>query len=602
MSLKITHCLGKKSFSKEVQQEASFLLSNKRGDYLWLAGEPTSRYQGWFFAPAGCAGQKIFKVIENIKIVGGSSVNGVTNNFFEAQRQRGDLTETFFLPFFSALVYELSQPAWLEIVLDIKESYNNQTEGRSYDIFTENGLTIVRYTCWGQEPSTIFLAVKTEGEMVKTSQWLKREYSFDQQRNSPPFERYVFSALKINSDKIVFAAAEDKDEAMQQAEYVFENISFLKEERKKKVRDIIRGKIFRSRLKEGELALAYYCALNSLNNLVVATSRINGIRAGLPWFFQFWLRDETMSLPIFAEFNSQQAKKIFERELEILLSGHNLFRTDSLYWIFRSVAVLLKKRKFSLKERKKIRQCLNRTIALLLEHHTKDGLALNYSRGTWMDTIDRGEAAIEIQALRLSLFHLARRFNPDLGKQLFYLKLEKELKKKVREKFWNGQMLADSFQSEKGEADFTCRSNIFLAAYIYPKLLSKTEWRQCFENALNKLWLGWGGIATLDKENPSFHNQHTGELSASYHQGDSWFFINNLAALVLFNVDQKRFQMYINKILERSSEEILWQGMVGHHCELSSANYFSSQGCLSQAWSAALFVELFLKTVVYPNQ
>ena len=112
---------------------------------------------------------------------------------------------------------------------------------------------------------------------------------------------------------------------------------------------------------------------------------------------------------------------------------------------------------------------------------------------------------------------------------------------------------------------------------------------------MKKLWLPWGGISSVDKRSPLFHKLHTGEISDSYHNGDSWFWINNLTAIVLHRFGKKKYSFYINKIAEASSKEILKMGAIGHHAELSDAQKLSSKGCLSQAWSAALFVELMFE-------
>ena len=85
---------------------------------------------------------------------------------------------------------------------------------------------------------------------------------------------------------------------------------------------------------------------------------------------------------------------------------------------------------------------------------------------------------------------------------------------------------------------------------------------------------------------------YTGENNKSYHRGDSWFWINNLAALVLYKLDKNKFKKYIDKILKASTEEILWKGAISHHAELSSASKLKSQASLMQAWSSAMYVEL----------
>ena len=140
--------------------------------------------------------------------------------------------------------------------------------------------------------------------------------------------------------------------------------------------------------------------------------------------------------------------------------------------------------------------------------------------------------------------------------------------------------------------DFTIRPNIFIAAYVYQELLTNKEWETCFNNALKYLWLDWGGLSTIDKSNPLFTSESTGENKKSYHRGDSWFWVNNLAALTLSRINNKKFDKNIKKIIDASTEEILWKGCIGCHSELSSAKELSSKGCFNQAWSNAMFIEL----------
>ena len=258
---------------------------------------------------------------------------------------------------------------------------------------------------------------------------------------------------------------------------------------------------------------------------------------------------------------------------------------DGIGWVFKRIDDLITSKSFNGKEIERIEIFLTKALDGLLAKHTKDELAINQAQETWMDSIQRDGARIEIQALRLNMYKLAYK----LTKSAKYLQLEKKLKAAVREKFWNGQMLAD------GLNDATIRPNIFLAAYIYPQLLKKREWQVCFENALVKLWLDWGGIATVDRTSQLYTDTHTGQMPKSYHNGDSWFFVNNMAALVLDNVGRRKFNYQISKILQSSTQEILWHGVVGHHSEVSSASQFKSEGCWAQAWSAAMYIELVNK-------
>jgi len=59
-----------------------------------------------------------------------------------------------------------------------------------------------------------------------------------------------------------------------------------------------------------------------------------------------------------------------------------------------------------------------------------------------------------------------------------------------------------------------------------------------------------------------------------------------------FVVDGERYYHYINGLTDGAVKDLLWQGALGHASEISSAMEQQPQGCLSQAWSAALFIEL----------
>jgi glycogen debranching enzyme len=92
-----------------------------------------------------------------------------------------------------------------------------------------------------------------------------------------------------------------------------------------------------------------------------------------------------------------------------------------------------------------------------------------------------------------------------------------------------------------------------------------------------------------------FVDHYTGRNNSSYHRGDSWFFINNIAAICMLRTDKVKFRKYIDSIVDAGAREILWSGAAGHAAEISDANHLSSQGCFSQAWSNATFIELMLE-------
>jgi glycogen debranching enzyme len=213
-----------------------------------------------------------------------------------------------------------------------------------------------------------------------------------------------------------------------------------------------------------------------------------------------------------------------------------------------------------------------------------DAEIISEKNNTWMDSIER-DSGIEIQAMKLFALNLASILT---NKKEEFRKKEYILKKEVREIYWNGNVLLDS-------PDKKVRPNVFIAYYFYPQLLEKKEWEICFNTLIKNLWCEWGGFSTLDKKNPLFHKNYTGETGESYHNGDSWFWINNLGGWVLTDLDKEKYYIYIKKILDASTREILFSGAIGNHSELSSASHLKSEGAICQAFSAGMYLEFVKK-------
>jgi glycogen debranching enzyme len=200
---------------------------------------------------------------------------------------------------------------------------------------------------------------------------------------------------------------------------------------------------------------------------------------------------------------------------------------------------------------------------------------------------------IEVQALFLSML----RMHNDLAKltktKALFKGIEKDYQEAVRKFFFKDGMLLDTYPDEANNI----RPNIFLAYYAYPDLLSKAEWKLAFDNALKELWLDWGGLSTIQHKSPDFKQEYTGENDDSYHNGDSWFYVNNYSALAMYRLDSAYYAKQIDRIKHASREELLFSGFIGCAAEVSSAKSLRSEGCLSQAWSAASYVELLYEAM-----
>ena len=290
------------NIGKNTEQDVGFMLTNKNGSYIFLREKPSSRYEGVFLFED----LDMYKFIEDINIKN-NKIKKIKNYFYSVERERENgVTEKFFMPKnFTSLIYELDKESEIEIFLDCKDSYDNKEFGRHYEVFNEKGCIVVKFskrTDQREDPSsgieqyTLYLAIKAGSlNYKKIGNWVQRHYAFDESRNSKPYYRHVFHAMDIKAEKFVFSMAKDKGNAVKEAIYLFENLDMVKSEEKntfgEKFLDNVKvNKIMKNNCMGNEIKIAYIAALNSLGNLAVNSKP--GILAGLPWFFQFWSRDE----------------------------------------------------------------------------------------------------------------------------------------------------------------------------------------------------------------------------------------------------------------------------------------------------------------------
>jgi len=285
------------------------------------------------------------------------------------------------------------------------------------------------------------------------------------------------------------------------------------------------------------------------------------------------------------------------------LPSSNLNSADSIGWLFKRLydfLTILEEKKcledyFSKDDFIKIKHKLHFCIEEQMARYMKDYIMYNDVNETWMDTAvnkddGRPGACIEIQALFLSLFKLMQVLCKHLKLTYFgYGALEKLFVKHIKKEFFKKGDLFDRL------GDKTIRPNVFIAYYVYPELLRKYEWMIVFNKAIRGLWLDWGGFSSIDKNNHLFQPNYTGRNNLSYHRGDSWYWVNNLAAICMHSLDKKKYHHFIDYIYHANEEELLYFGFIGHSAEISSASEQKSEGCMAQAWSVATFIELIEK-------
>ena len=603
--MQLTHQYKNKRIQKEADRNVGLVLGNDLGNYFYLTNGDETRYQGFFYADGKKDKNKlaVYKIIDQINILGDSKITEIKNSFFEVERKsENNLSEKYFMPDgYNSLCLKTNKKTKAEIILDMRHPYDLRQMGRIYDIKIEREHALIKFTkrrnsaedgLDDKKEFILYLAIKTDRyDYQKIGEFFSKHYQKDEKRNSYPCDRFVFKALEMEFKNAVFSVASSPQKAIEEAEYVFNNFDELREKTKsgayKKIKPL--------NISDDEIKMAYLCAENSINTLLVENNNKKGAYAGLPWFFQFWHRDEAISLLQIYKLDKNLAQEIILAQLKTNSDNGQtpkqrfsdaeqmkLQSADALSWLAERTFKISRNHKLPKDFKMDITKGFEKAISNLVQTRTVNDLADSKKNETWMDSLDRNGARIEIQAGRLRMYN----FLYKLTKNDQYQILEKELKTKVREKFYKDGILFD------GPDDRTIRSNIFLAAYLYPELLNKEKWELCFDKILSKLYLEWGGLSSVDITSSEFIPKDTGENNASYHNGNSWYWINNLAALVLYRLNPHKYSKYINSIMEASTNEILYNGIIGHHSEVSSAEKQTSAGCGAQLWSAAMYLEV----------
>jgi len=379
----------------------------------------------------------------------------------------------------------------------------------------------------------------------------------------------------------------------------------------------------------------------------------NGIflRAGYPYFIEEWIRDELIGLggienkKIWASVLRRNFKRLFQidsqkdfqdnsrykdpREgykrrndykLEAFPSN-TLLSSDAPYWFWIRLMDyvekfgLKKKEKegISLLEAREMFSYIKEFIDIAEKTGEKYGVNLPVSNEneTWMDTNKRKGIAIEIAMMHIKLYEYLKRIE---SKEELSLGIDKELIKEkikkghhyIRELFLkkgsyknnhikslgSEEYISSGYINDVFPTDGKKRPNILLGIYADRELLSKEETIWVLDNIIKEHFIEWGGITSISKYDPDFKPYHTGENNESYHNGDVWFYINNIAAIIMLKTAPEKYLYYALKILLSSLRDFYKGGVVMNCSEISSANEYQPFGCHAQLWSTTSLIEL----------
>ncbi len=517
-----------------------------------------SRYDGLFI--------KGYKTIHNIII----------------ENKKKNTTKQFYLSK-AGLIHDINNcDSEITLELDFRRQNETPEEGRIYDIKEEKNIIIIEYKKYNNNSLKEieykkYLAIKGIKEYNKIMSWEEKFFSRDKERNSKPYSQWVYKALKFHihgNSELIFAEGTTKNEAVRKAN---SNIKILKAALNAHSKKLITKN------------KALTQAIKTLDSLTIRENPPK-ILAGMPWFNQDWRRDEAISsIAYHVMGNSKLTKQILLKYVKGIgkfetKPGSDRKSCDARLIAYTNILKLLKENvKFTKHELKQIYTNVIKNLHHIQEKETRNSLYYNETGETWMDSISRKGRTIEMQSLLLATielaYYLTKMLNEDHASK--YEKLLELTKKKVKKEFGKKGINWDSIEGTE------CTCNIFLAHYYYPGLYTKKEWEKLFDKALDELWIYWGGISTLSTNSKNFQRKHTGEDPLSYHQGDSWFFINNITALSMKQVNKKKYSKYINKIIKATTK------VLEDSCpEVSSAEELEQEGSWLQAWTASTYIEL----------
>lgn len=583
--MNVTHNLSDSAITKTVEHPVAFIQVNERKDFATFYTRQQSRYEGLFIVRNG----SFVKTVSRIERVASGGEGVVAPQALEIYRQESVATRRFdgskgefytLVKDEPALIYEAtnkSKAAREELVvrLDVREQFDIPQWGRAYVVREEPGLVVVSYSD-EHLVDPVFLAVAHDGIFAADGAWVAVEYPRDLQRNSHPAVLYEYVLGTFSAGKLVFAYGDTEAEAVERARR-FAGYSSLKVIAKKRLRPKKANGL--DTVSQG---LARACAREALEALYVDGSML----AGMPWFTRAWVRDELISAPAMPKAKAHAiAAKYIDAEwrrgrLPVIFGGEN-FCSDGLGLL--AWAILFGRIELSEGEKATLAKKLKAAITALEEQANELGFIPSDERESWMDSIGRTGYPIETQALYVRILQLAELL---LSDSETYQNKREAFISAIRAHYFKDSYLHDRI------GDASIRPNVFLAALFAPEILNKAEWEECFDAVLPCLWLSWGGLASVDTRSACFCDVSAGECDTSYHNGDSWFFVNNIAALVMHSVNSTKYASYIDAVFNASTEEILWHNFAGCPGEISSACTLDSWGCGLQGFSAAAYLYL----------
>jgi hypothetical protein len=470
----------------------------------------------------------------------------------------------------------------LKITFDIKAIFDNDPFKRKIKIEKITSVSFLIEEFFERE-GFIKLLIEADSPLNFQEAWKEKFFDFDFQRNSPPFKWYIFDGIygKVREIKIkvVFPTTDQ--------------CGFETDKRGLYMEQSIENYMYKSVQNPYKFVVDFL--LSRLNSLILD----NYLPAGFSWFYENWYRDELLSMFLLTLINADNFTQI-NADKDIRENPRKEYPRESALDPRLSVDKRIKFYLYNLEnvwnKNKPNGFLAADTLLLFLLNLPQDLFLVHFNLlekylqkwreefnldnlppySTWMDALER-KNALEIDVLYLKALRRFAKVNKK------YVNLANNLKERIIKKI------------KENPIDV----NLIFAFLFLEDIFTLNEWKNFFEKLLKESYLLWGGLSTLPFNDPKFLDEDDGEKSKAYHQGDSWYFLNNLLAYSLAKIDFKRFKNFIEKIIESSFLDLFFDGALGWSSEVSSAKERKSEGSLVQTWSIAslAFLLAFLQNL-----
>jgi len=367
--------------------------------------------------------------------------------------------------------------------------------------------------------------------------------------------------------------------------------------------------------------------IQSTMDQLVTRQQGNGIYAGLPWFNEYWGRDEFISFPgavlitgqfetarkilkSFAEYqNADKNSKFFGRVPNIVnpqnidyhtTDGTPRFIIELLDYVKYSGDISLIKELYS-----NIQNSIEGSVKNWMDDK---GYLLHADNETWMDARDanlvsytpRSSRANDIQALwyqQLCAGVYFARFMNDTADMQKWQAIADKVKSNFEKDYRDDKhdYLAD-FLSQENKADFTLRPN---QLYTLDLVSDETFRWQVTRKSWEELVYPWG-VASLNRQDKLFHPFHLSpenyHKDAAYHRGTIWLWNNGMAMQRMIEAGQIETAY---KLFKNMNRQALTMGVVGGLSENMDAyphegkNWPKLTGTYLQAWSDAEHIRVW---------